>query len=167
MASYDSMRHSTDASYPQNRRRVASRRVEFTFCRDYDVKYPECDVNSTWIRRDATSVSAECDIHVTFWRNDVKFKWVRRDATRRLFWALHKRERERVECVVNDLNIIKVDQNIINDLSRTSERVETNSLLRHSYQQEHVVFSQKISLVEAFFQNMEKHCDWLRISQVN
>ena len=54
-----------------------------------------------------------------------------------------------------------------NDLLRTSERGETSSLLRHSYQQEHVVFRQQISLVEAFFQNMEKRCDWLRISQAN
>ena len=81
---------------------------------------------------------------------------------------LHKRERERVECVVNDLNIIKVDQNITNDLSRTSERVETNSLFITSYETTNqVVFSQQISLVEAFFQNMEKRCDWLRISQAN
>ena len=63
---------------------------------------------------------------------------------------------------------IKVEQNITNDLSRTSERVETNSLFITSYETTNqVVFSQQISLVEAFFQNMEKRCDWLRISQAN
>ena len=45
--------------------------------------------------------------------------------------------------------------------------LEPLCLLRHSYQQEHVVLSQQISMVEAFFQNMNKRCDWLRISRAN
>ena len=53
-------------------------------------------------------------------------------------------------------------------LERASEYKPTLCLLRHMKQQTNqVVFSQQISLVEAFFQNMEKRCDWLRISQAN
>ena len=59
------------------------------------------------------------------------------------------------------------ERNITNDLPRTYERGETSSLLRHRKQQTNVVFSQPISLADAFFQNMEKRCDWLRISQAN
>ena len=59
------------------------------------------------------------------------------------------------------------ERNITNDLPRTYERGETSSLLRHRKQQTNVVFSQPISLADAFFQNMEKRCDWLRISRAN
>ena len=45
--------------------------------------------------------------------------------------------------------------------------LEPLCLLRHKNQQSNVVFRQQISLDEAFFQNMEKRCDWLRISQAN
>ena len=52
-------------------------------------------------------------------------------------------------------------------LERPSEEKPALCLLRHMKQQANVVFSQPISVVEAFFQNIEKRCDWLRISQAN
>ena len=52
-------------------------------------------------------------------------------------------------------------------LEQTSEEKPALCLLRHMKQHSIVVFSQPISLADAFFQNMEKRCDWLRISQAN
>ena len=52
-------------------------------------------------------------------------------------------------------------------LERPSEEKPALCLLRHMKQQANVVFSQPISLADAFFQNTEKRCDWLRISQAN
>ena len=52
-------------------------------------------------------------------------------------------------------------------LERASEEKPALCLLRHMKQQTNVVFSQPMSLVKAFFQNMGKRGDWLRISQPN
>ena len=56
---------------------------------------------------------------------------------------------------------------LMTSLEQTSEEKPALCLLRHMKQQANVVFSQPISVVEAFFQNIEKRCDWLRISQAN
>ena len=52
-------------------------------------------------------------------------------------------------------------------IERASEEKRALCLLRHMKQHSNVVFSEQISPVEAFFQNMEKRRNWLRISQAN
>ena len=57
-------------------------------------------------------------------------------------------------------------KHLMTSFERANEE-KPSSLWRNRKQQTNVVFSEQISPVEAFFQKMEKRCDWLRISRAN